>query len=412
VNILLVSQHYPPDTARGGIGTQTWNKAHALARLGHTVHVLSCARGGRPAEDVTKAGIHVHRLPGPGSEEGREFPLYSEAAYWLAYTTGLLPKLNRLIETVELDVIDFPEYGGEGFAYQLDRDLENGLPVVVQLYAPLDMFAEHMGWPEPGSSFHQVGSFMESTSIRLADGLTACSANIADFAARRYGVPRESIDVVYCGVDADAFRPAANGKRPAGRPTVLFVGNVAPSKGVEALFDATLQLRAKYPDIRLQIVGCGDGLGEELLARAHEAGAGGNVELAGFVGRDELPELYRRADVFCSPAQYEGGVATVYGEAMACGCPVVASTAGGAPEAVVEGETGLLVPPLDADATAEALDRILGDPALRRRMAESSRLRAEDLFAMDKVIARIVDAYERAIVSSRRKLEPRMGVTA
>jgi glycosyltransferase involved in cell wall biosynthesis len=412
VNILLVSQHYPPDTARGGIGTQAWNKAHALARLGHMVHVLSCADGGRPAEDVTEAGIQVHRLPGPGSEEGREFPIYSEAAYWLAYSTGLLPELNRLIETAELDVIDFPEYGGEGFAYQLDRTPEDRVPVVVQLYAPLDMLAEHMGWPEPGSSFHQVGSFMESSSILLADGLTACSANIADFAALRYGVSRQSIDVVYCGVDAEVFHPAADGERTDGRPTVLFVGNVAPSKGVEAAFDAVLQLRGKYPDILLRIAGPGDGLGEELLARAEEAGAGANIELAGFVGRDELPELYRRADVFCSPAQYEGGVATVYCEAMACGCPVVASTAGGAPEAVVEGETGLLVPPLDVDATAEALDRILGDPALRRRMAESSRLRAEELFAMDKVIARIVAAYEQAIDRSRRRLELRTGVTA
>ena len=403
MKVLLASQHYPPETARGGIGTQTWNKAHALTALDHTVHVLSCATDGRAREQVTDAGIHVHRVPGPGAEEGHEFPVYGESAYWLGYTWGLLPELNRLIDTVQPDVIDFPEYGAEGFAYQLDRSPGNWVPVVVQLYAPLELLAENMGWPEPGP-FLELGAFMERTSIRLADGLTACSANIADFVARRYDVDRASIEVVYCGVDAETFRPAGNGHR-SDRPTVLFVGNVAPSKGVEAVFDAVLRLRSRYPDILLRIAGPGNGLAEDLANRASQAGATENVEIDGFVGREALPELYRQADVFCSPAQYEGGVATVFCEAMACGCPVVASTAGGAPEAVLEGETGLLVPPLDVDAVETALDRILGDAELRARMGESARQRVEELFAMDKCIDRVLAEYERAIERSREKLE-------
>lgn len=402
MKILLVAQHYPPETARGGIGTQTWNKAHAFAELGHEVHVLSCSNDGHLSVRVTDAGITVYRIPSPGDERGREFPVYGDAAYWLGYTWNLLPELNRLMETVGPDVIDFPDYGAEGFAYLLDRSPGNWAPVVVQLHAPLGLLAEHMGWPEPGA-FLDVGTFMESTAIRLADGLTACSANIADFVAQRYGVDREAIDVVYTSVDAEAFRPAENGRRHGGRPTVLFVGNLAASKGVETVLDAVLRLRPRYPDILLRIAGPEEGLSADLAERARDAGADANVELTGFVGRERLPELYRQADVFCSPALYEGGVATVFCEAMACGVPVIGSTAGGTPEAVVEGETGLLVPPVDAEAVAGALDRILGDDDLRQHMGKAARLRAESVFSIERCVDRILGSYERAIERSRAK---------
>jgi glycosyltransferase involved in cell wall biosynthesis len=399
MNVCLVSQEYPPETARGGVSTQTWNKARALAGLGHTVHVLSCA--GSPGPDVrteTDAGVTVHRFQPPGFE----FPVYQTPTYWLGYTWLVLRQLHRLMEATALDVIDFPEYGAEGFAYQLDRTPWNWVPVVVQLHGPLAMFVEHIGWPERGSDFHRVGTAMEELSIKRADALMACSANIADLTAGLYGVSRQAIDVVHCGVDAEAFRPPAE-RAVGGRPTVLFVGNIVGNKGVEVVFEAVLRLRRRYPDVRLQVVGDCGGLAQELQEHARGAGAAANVEFTGFVGRAGLPALYQGADVFCSPAQYEGGVANVYLEAMACGCPVVASTAGGAPEAVADGQTGLLVPPGDVASVASALDRILGDARLRSRMGEAARQKVEDYFAMDQYVARVLAVYQKAIDYSLRE---------
>jgi glycogen(starch) synthase len=402
MNICLVSQEYPPETARGGVSTQTWNKARTLADLGHTVHVLTCAGG--PGPDVrteTDGGVTVHRIQPPGSE----FPVYETPTYWLGYTWSVLRHLHRLREAVPLDVIDFPEYGAEGFAYQLDRTPWNWVPVVVQLHGPLAMFVEHIGWPEKGSDFHRIGTMMEALSIQRADALMACSANIADLTAKFYGVARESIDVVHCGVDAESFRPPASRAKSGRGPIVLFVGNIVGNKGVEVVFEAVLQLRRRYPNIQLRIVGeCGS-LAHELQERSRCAGAEANVEFPGFVGRAEMPALYQDADVFCSPALYEGGVANVYIEAMACGCPVVASTAGGAPEAVVDGQTGLLVPPDDVAAVVRSLDRILGDSSLQRRMGEAARRRVEDYFAMDKYIARVLAVYQKAIDRSQRALD-------
>jgi glycosyltransferase involved in cell wall biosynthesis len=399
MKICLVSQEYPPETARGGVGTQTWNKARALAALGHTVHVLSCTAGGRGSRTEAD-GVTVHRMLPPGVD----FPVYQTPTYWLGYSWAVLGQLNRLMESDAFDVLDFPEYGSEGFVYQLDRGPWNWVPVVVQLHAPLAMFVEHIGWPERGSDFHRVGTLMEEISIRRADALMACSANIADLTAGYYGVPRESIAVVHCGVDADAFRPPP---RPAGsgRPTVLFVGNIVGNKGVEVVLEAVLRLRSKYPDIRFQILGGRSAMLEDFQARVSAEGAEANFEFPGFIERAALPRFYQEADVFCSPAQYEGGVANVFIEAMACGCPVVASTAGGGPEAVAEGETGLLVPPNDVEAVVRALDRLLADAPLRRRMGRAARQRVEEYFAMDKYIQRVLAVYHQAIDRSRITLD-------
>jgi glycosyltransferase involved in cell wall biosynthesis len=277
---------------------------------------------------------------------------------------------------------------------------------VVQLHGPLAMFAERIGWPGKGSDLFRAGTFMEDYSISHADALMACSANIADFTAEYHRVSRAAIDVVHCGVDAESFRPAPDFERAGDCPRILFAGNIALNKGVGVVFESTLRLRAKFPNLQLTLLGKGDdNLIAQLERRAEEHGARDNVRFLGFAGRDQMAELYRTADVFCSPAHHEVGVANVYIEAMACGCPVVACDTGGAPEAVLNGCTGLLVPPNNVEATTAALDRILSDPGLRLRFARAGRERVEAYFAMDKYIGRVLATYERAIEVSQRKLD-------
>jgi glycosyltransferase involved in cell wall biosynthesis len=397
MRICLVSQEYPPETAWGGVGTQTWVKARALARLGHEVHVLSRSADERSGiRTELQEGVLVHRMQPPGVE----FPIYGKPAYMIGYTWHVLAGLHKLMEQYSFDVLDFPEFAGEGFAYQIDRTVWNWAPVVVQLHGPLAMFCEFFQWPEEDSRLKQLGMFFEEFSLKNADVITACSASVAELAGRYYRIPREAIEVVHGGVDTDTFCP-----RPEvpleDRPTVLFVGTIVDNKGAHVLAEAVLGLRHKYPDICLKLLG--NGRGDELdriKEKCRVLDAERNVEFAGFVSLDKLPDYYRRAHVFCLPAKYET-FANVYIEAMACGCPVIASTSGGGAEAVLDGRTGLLVPPNDVRATAEAIDRVLGDPALRQRMSQEGLQRVTDYFAMDKYIRRVVAAYEKAIEFSR-----------
>jgi glycosyltransferase involved in cell wall biosynthesis len=211
--------------------------------------------------------------------------------------------------------------------------------------------------------------------------------------------------VVHCGVDCEIFKPLTPGHPRHRRPTILFVGNAVPSKGVWCLFEAVMALRARYPDIRLQILGQSDQM-ETLRERAEALGAGANLEIVGFVAdRSLMPAYYQHAHVFASPAYHEVGVANVYVEAMACGCPVLACNTGGAPEAVRHEESGILVPPKDIEATKRALERLLGDAQLRDVMGRAGRKRAEEYFALDKYIRRILVAYEAAMERSRERLE-------
>jgi glycosyltransferase involved in cell wall biosynthesis len=248
---------------------------------------------------------------------------------------------------------------------------------------------------------------MEADTVRLADGLLSSSATSADFAAARYGVDRASIEVVYAGIDLDVFKPGP--PPPAEQPVVAFVGSLTRAKGADIAVDAVLRLRERYPAVRLRMFGTGrDAFRDRLLRQAEQTGAPDAIEFAGFISdRTELAEQLRGAAVLCSPAGVEGGPVLANLEAMACGCPVVAANNAGTAEGLIDGETGFLVPPDDVEATAAALDRVLGDPALRANLGERGRRHVEANFSFARFIERVLRGYERAIERSRERLDAR-----
>jgi glycogen(starch) synthase len=401
MKICLVSQEYPPESSDGGIGTQTWVKARGLVRAGHTVHVLSVGAEDSPLLATKEAdGVIVHRMRPPCSD----FPVYDNATYLLGYTWQVLRALNTLMDGTQFDVFDFPEYGFEGAAYQLDRGPWNFVPTVVELHGSLGMFADRFGWPEKGSAFHRVGTAMEAMSITQADAVMSCSASIAEVVSRDYGIPLDQIEVVHAGIDAEMFSPDPGAAWPA-RPTIVFAGKIVENKGVHHLVEAVLRLRKKYPDVLLRILGTSRrGLSEQLRERVAAEHAEANVDFAGFIEFASLPHHYRDATVVCMPSEYEA-LGNVYLEGMACGKPVVGSNAGGGSEAIIDGVTGFTVPPNDVPALTAALDRVLGDPALQKRMGAEGRRRIEAYWTTEKFIERVVAVYETAIARGKKKLD-------
>ena len=367
MRIALVSQEYPPETAHGGIASQTYLKAHGLTELGHSVHVISRSGDGthRRARDgdvdVTRLGV-LH----DGAVS------HTDVADWITHSTQVAAELTRTHAEAPYDIIEFPEYGAEGYVYLLNRTEWNRVPVVVQLHGPLAMLADEIGWPAIDSELYRVGTHMEATCVRLADAVFASSTTSADWCARAYGRARADFSIIHSGVDVAAFRPGITEKDD--RPTIVFVGRIARSKGVDALVEAAISLAAARPALRVRLIGReDDGVGAQLRSRA---GAGGHpqlLEFTGFLTGEDLPRELGRSHVFAAPSVYEGGPGLVYLEAMACEVPVVACKGSGVEETITDGVTGRLIAPGDHDALVDALGQLLDDPPNRNAMGAAGR---------------------------------------
>lgn len=367
MRIALVSQEYPPETAKGGIGSQTFLKAHGLAALGHEVHVLSRSADGKFSTRDDN-GVHVTRIPGLDAR----MQIFTEVADWLGYSAEIAAAVATLHAKSPLDVVDFPEWGAEGYVHLLNRTEGNHIPTVIHLHGPLVMFAHTISWPEMTSEFYRTGTVMEGTCVRLADAVFSSSKCSADWCAKHYGVKREEIPVLHTGVDTELFSPRAVPK--AKRPTIIFAGKLARNKGVHLLVDAACELAREFPGLQVRLLGRGEPkILNELKNIVQAASAPDLLDAPGFVNRTELPEHFSRAHVFAAPSEYEGGPGFVYLEAMACGLPVIACAGSGAAEVVRQNDNGLLVPPRDVEALTAALRSLLKDNLQREKMGGFAR---------------------------------------
>ncbi len=367
MRIALVSQEYPPETAHGGVATQTFAKATGLAALGHQVHVIS-----HSVDDlrhvVQTGGMEVIRIPGYDGRMG----VNTDIARWITYSALVAAELDRLHRQVVLDVVDFPEWACEAYVYLLNRTPSTRIPTVIHLQGPLVMLADSIGWPAHDSELYRTGRAMEQTCLRLADAVVSSSRCSAQWAARYHALDADAIPVIHSGVDVELFRPGL-AERDA-RPTIVFVGRIAFSKGVDTLVDAAVVLADEIPDLRVRLIGRVENkVRAELERRAAAPRFAGLLEFAGPAPRTELPRALCRAHVFAAPSRYEGGPGFVYLEAMACGLPVIACSGSGAAEVVRDGETGFLVPPDDPAALVQALRTLLRDTARRERIGAAAR---------------------------------------
>jgi glycosyltransferase involved in cell wall biosynthesis len=169
------------------------------------------------------------------------------------------------------------------------------------------------------------------------------------------------------------------------------VGALAPQKGHEHLLRAMAVLSTPFPQLHLALLGEGDRQ-EYILDEARNLGIGDRVHLAGF--REEIPEANAAFDVAVLPSVAGEGSPAVVKEAMAMGVPVVATRIGGVGEILENERQGLLVPPDDEAALAEALGSLLRDPERRRTLGAAGRSRVEE-FSMEQMIRRTEDVYKR-----------------
>lgn len=223
-------------------------------------------------------------------------------------------------------------------------------------------------------------------------------------------------DTVYNGVDIDAFYPPAKDAFCSKRDLIVWVGRLSPEKGVHVLLDAFEKVLAVRPSARLELIGGPyvRPIGEvnihhnpmvrklnrfygkesyiEFLERRLRMGLDTKVSRVGTLRHKELTDRLRGMALMAMPSLFETFGMPV-AEAMATALPVVSSRVGGLPELVADEKTGLLVDPDDPQGLAEAMLRLLNDRALAQAMGKAGRLRAEQLFAWDRTVAKLQSLY-------------------
>jgi glycosyltransferase involved in cell wall biosynthesis len=228
-------------------------------------------------------------------------------------------------------------------------------------------------------------------TLRHAGALTAITEDCRQHALRA-GAPPERIRLVFNGTDLRRFSPRENGGNPRWGPHMIFAcRQLFPRKGIRFLLEAAAQLKPRFPD--LKIVLAGDGFERPaLVGLAQELGIASDVTFLGWVANSELPQYYRAAALSVIPSLEEGfGIPAA--EAMGCEVAVVASDAGGLPEVVEDGVTGLVVPRGDSAALAQAIGSLLADPDRRRQMGQAGRARALRLFDWDRTAEQFEALY-------------------
>jgi glycosyltransferase involved in cell wall biosynthesis len=230
---------------------------------------------------------------------------------------------------------------------------------------------------------------------------------------RRHGFPAARTELIYNGADAKRFSPLTGAERdrvraamavngepwPADALLACTVARLTPQKGLFDLLDAVPAVVARSPQTRFVIVGDGE-LREPMTKRIAAAGLQRQVRLAGSRSLDEVAAWLGAADLFVLSSRYEG-LPLALMEAMAAGCPVVATDVGGVGEVVVDGSVGWLVPAADPRRLAEAINRIVGDPTARLAMASAGRARVLASFSVEACYEKTTVIY-RGLTSSER----------
>jgi glycosyltransferase involved in cell wall biosynthesis len=234
---------------------------------------------------------------------------------------------------------------------------------------------------------------------------TLYATNFMREAGLHAGAPAKRAVVIRKGVDLERFRPpcdrgqAQRALQLAG-PVILAIGTLRPVKGYAYLFEAL----ARLLDLEWTLVICGDGPDRQRLEQRAAELFGTRVRFAGTVGRDRIAAYFAAADIFAHAAVVEAA-GNVILEALASACAVVAADGGGPGEHIVDGETGFLVPPENADELSTRLRHLLEQPDLRCQLGTAGRREAERKYDYNRMIEELIDVYLSACAGSRRAVE-------
>ncbi len=384
LNVAVMAHSFPrfPGDTHGPF---VKNLSEELAGLGHNVHVLVPWDPELRDDPGSPLTVHSFRYVWPpslhllGYSRTLSRDVGMKLAAWMLSPLYFLAgerALRRLVRDEGIELIHAHWLLPNGYiASRVSR--ATGVPFAATLHGS-DIFMAERAAP--------LGR-MAATALRGASHVTSCSADLQQrllrlggeqFAAKVPLVPNGT-NLVPAEPDREAPRRRF-GVGP-GEPMVAAVGRLVYKKGFRYLLEAAPEIFESHPSARL-VIGGGGELAAELEQQARALGIAERVSFPGMLSHDEVLELVAAADLFVMPSIRDpggniDGLPIVVLEAMAAGRPVVATDVAGMPLAVIDGETGRLVPEKDPAALATTVSQLLADDALRQRMGDAGRRRVE-----------------------------------
>ena len=385
MRICFLSRRYFP--AISGMSVYARNYLRELVRMGHDVVMISQYRGdstgtrvygGGPPPDVP--GVRVIGARARGEERVNEDrPANFEADIRAMVDLAVEAHGERPFDIVHA------QYGYPTGLAALEISRRTGIANVVSIQ---------------GGDGHWVGLCCEThrraiqTVFRHANELIIGSRSFAGEVHENHGIPLERLRIIPGAIDVERFKPRAGREigETADPPVLLYHGRVDRRKGVLELIDAVDRLHRKGTALRLIISGIGPDL-EAARAASAARSLDRVIEFSDYVDYDAVPDVYRRADLFVSPTWSEGFSNTIL-EAMASGLPIVASRSVGVVDCLTDDENALFHEVHDIDGLARQIRRLIGDRALRRRLAENALSEVQQKYQWPIVAGQVVERLE------------------
>lgn len=399
LNICLISREYPPDTAFGGIATFSRDTALMLTARGHRVTVFSQSLG--PGQVFDDQGVTVVKLQVPPPFGSYRFlPLFI-----LAFNAVVLRAVLRHHRQHPFDLIDVPDHLAEGLFATFTN-----IPVVTRLHTPYALIVA-MGLNNYKQNIsYRLIRFMERVALRRSRALYAPSMDLVRRCDKLFGINNVPVKVFGYPLDLELFSLAASGENTS-VPRILFIGRLEQRKGIETIAEAFPKLASKRPDCTLTIVGSdtpnigGFATARQFLeTRFGQSGCLERVCFKNYVPLNQLPGLLREHDIVWIPSLYDN-YPLICLEAMACGKAVVVSDAGGLPEIVQSGDTGLVFQVANAEALVEQTLMLCESPELRARLGRNARRYVELNCSPDAIYDKTKDLYQIVLSSEKDKGE-------
>jgi glycosyltransferase involved in cell wall biosynthesis len=324
-----------------------------------------------------------------------------------SFSVAARRKIEELIRKGEVDIIHYTnDYCG--FAIP-KRGVDK--PLIATMHHPYALEAQvyrtEVGWDVFKLLRYHVAkrpllvNMLQRNLCNKSQKLIAVSKFSAASIVEEHRVPWKKVTVVPNGVDQEVFNPKVKGLEMRERwgfsseRVLLFTGRLDHSKGLRYLMEAFNRIVQRVPDVKLVIVGEGI-LKNQLLQFAKKWKLQDSVKFTGRLDAESLPEAYAAADIIVCPSLMEGfGLSLL--EAMAMGKPCVAAASGGMMEIVTNGEDGVLVPPADSSALQRAIEMLLSDSNLCKRLGTAARKKVETDFTLERMVERTVAVYNNAM---------------